>query len=88
MGRYSHEPVNATKSCKARGSNLRVHFKVNEIIIVRSDINLKLLIVFTKSIVLVVDTTLNYKEYLFFRRTRMKQHELSKTCPCVGHRNT
>ncbi|XP_053988183.1 60S ribosomal protein L17 [Hylaeus anthracinus] len=27
MGRYSHEPVNATKSCKARGSNLRVHFK-------------------------------------------------------------
>lgn len=29
MGRYSHEPVNQTKSCKARGSNLRVHFKVN-----------------------------------------------------------
>lgn len=28
MGRYSHEPDNATKSCKARGSNLRVHFKV------------------------------------------------------------
>ncbi|KMQ91225.1 tyrosine-protein phosphatase non-receptor type 14 [Lasius niger] len=27
MGRYSHEPVNQTKSCKARGSNLRVHFK-------------------------------------------------------------
>ncbi|XP_047003533.1 60S ribosomal protein L17 [Schistocerca americana] len=27
MGRYSHEPDNATKSCKARGSNLRVHFK-------------------------------------------------------------
>lgn len=29
MPRYSHEPVNATKSCKARGSNLRVHFKVS-----------------------------------------------------------
>uniref|UniRef100_A0A6M2DLS3 Large ribosomal subunit protein uL22 n=1 Tax=Xenopsylla cheopis TaxID=163159 RepID=A0A6M2DLS3_XENCH len=27
MGRYSREPDNATKSCKARGSNLRVHFK-------------------------------------------------------------
>ncbi|XP_049775479.1 60S ribosomal protein L17-like [Schistocerca cancellata] len=27
MGRYSHEPDNATKSCKARSSNLRVHFK-------------------------------------------------------------
>ncbi|CAN8005163.1 unnamed protein product, partial [Ixodes hexagonus] len=27
MGRYSVEPDNATKSCKARGSNLRVHFK-------------------------------------------------------------
>ncbi|XP_071035131.1 large ribosomal subunit protein uL22 isoform X1 [Parasteatoda tepidariorum] len=27
MGRYSMEPDNATKSCKARGSNLRVHFK-------------------------------------------------------------
>ncbi|KAL1429926.1 hypothetical protein MTO96_015426 [Rhipicephalus appendiculatus] len=27
MGRYSVDPDNATKSCKARGSNLRVHFK-------------------------------------------------------------
>jgi len=27
MTRYSTEPDNATKSCKARGSNLRVHFK-------------------------------------------------------------
>ncbi|XP_013790258.1 60S ribosomal protein L17-like [Limulus polyphemus] len=27
MGRYSMEPEIATKSCKARGSNLRVHFK-------------------------------------------------------------
>merc|ERR1712083_839963 len=27
MGRYSAEPDNATKSAKARGSNLRVHFK-------------------------------------------------------------
>ncbi|CAD6234284.1 hypothetical protein G9C98_001489 [Cotesia typhae] len=27
MGRYSKEPSNITKSCKARGSNLRVHFK-------------------------------------------------------------
>ncbi|KAI5706100.1 60S ribosomal protein L17 isoform X5 [Diaphorina citri] len=27
MGRYSKEPRNPTKSCKARGSNLRVHFK-------------------------------------------------------------
>jgi len=27
MGRYSAEPSNPAKSCKARGSNLRVHFK-------------------------------------------------------------
>jgi len=27
MGKYSREPDNAAKSCKARGSNLRVHFK-------------------------------------------------------------
>ncbi len=27
MGRYSHEASNPGKSCKARGSNLRVHFK-------------------------------------------------------------
>ena len=27
MTRYQTEPENATKSCKARGSNLRVHFK-------------------------------------------------------------
>ncbi|XP_054710575.1 60S ribosomal protein L17 [Uloborus diversus] len=27
MARYSMEPDNASKSCKARGSNLRVHFK-------------------------------------------------------------
>ncbi|KAI8489210.1 PREDICTED: 60S ribosomal protein L17-like [Branchiostoma belcheri] len=27
MTRYSLDPENATKSCKARGSNLRVHFK-------------------------------------------------------------
>merc|ERR1711872_339254 len=27
MGRYSTEPENAAKSCKARGSYLRVHFK-------------------------------------------------------------
>ncbi len=27
MGRYSTDPENPTKSCKARGSNLRVHFK-------------------------------------------------------------
>nr|QBH72827.1 60S ribosomal protein L17 [Frankliniella cephalica] len=27
MGRYSHEPEVVVKSCKARGSNLRVHFK-------------------------------------------------------------
>merc|ERR1712241_331668 len=27
MGRYAQEPDNATKSAKARGSNLRVHFK-------------------------------------------------------------
>lgn len=29
MGRYAREPDNAAKSCKARGSNLRVHFKVS-----------------------------------------------------------
>lgn len=27
MGRYSREPDVASKTCKARGSNLRVHFK-------------------------------------------------------------
>ena len=27
MTRYSTDPENTTKSCKARGSNLRVHFK-------------------------------------------------------------
>jgi len=27
MGRYSREPDNPSKACKARGSNLRVHFK-------------------------------------------------------------
>jgi len=27
MGRYSREPDNPSKSCKAKGSNLRVHFK-------------------------------------------------------------
>lgn len=29
MGRYATEPDNATKAAKARGSNLRVHFKVS-----------------------------------------------------------
>lgn len=29
MGRYAKDPDNATKSCKSRGSNLRVHFKVS-----------------------------------------------------------
>ena len=28
MGRYANEPDNIPKSAKARGSNLRVHFKV------------------------------------------------------------
>ncbi|KAF7846539.1 hypothetical protein BT93_L4184 [Corymbia citriodora subsp. variegata] len=28
MVKYSREPDNPTKSCKARGSDLRVHFKV------------------------------------------------------------
>ena len=27
MGKYSTEPLDASKSCKARGSNLRVHYK-------------------------------------------------------------
>lgn len=27
MTRYATDPENPTKSCKARGSNLRVHFK-------------------------------------------------------------
>ena len=30
MGRYATEPDNATKSAKAKGSNLRVHFKVQK----------------------------------------------------------
>ena len=28
MGRYAQEPDNPSKTAKARGSNLRVHFKV------------------------------------------------------------
>lgn len=28
MVKYSREPDNPSKSCKAKGSNLRVHFKV------------------------------------------------------------
>lgn len=32
MGRYAREPDIAAKSCKARGSNLRVHFKVNNFV--------------------------------------------------------
>jgi large subunit ribosomal protein L17e len=27
MGKYSTEPVDTAKACKASGSNLRVHFK-------------------------------------------------------------
>ncbi len=30
MGRYAAEPDNATKSAKAKGSNLRVSFKVKQ----------------------------------------------------------
>lgn len=30
MGRYSRESDNVAKSCKARGPNLRVHFKVRD----------------------------------------------------------
>lgn len=29
MGKYAREPDNAAKSCKSRGSHLRVHFKVS-----------------------------------------------------------
>lgn len=29
MGAYAREPENISKSCKSRGDNLRVHFKVN-----------------------------------------------------------
>lgn len=31
MGRYSRESDNVAKSCKARGPNLRVHFKVRTV---------------------------------------------------------
>ena len=31
MGRYAAEPDNATKAAKAKGSNLRVHFKVSKV---------------------------------------------------------
>lgn len=34
MGRYAREPDNAVKSCKARGSNLRVHFKVSYFLVI------------------------------------------------------
>lgn len=34
MGKaYAREPDNISKSCKARSSNIRVHFKVNIIVI-------------------------------------------------------
>ncbi|KAE9610517.1 hypothetical protein Lalb_Chr07g0187451 [Lupinus albus] len=29
MVKYSREPDNSTKSCKARGADLRVHFKLH-----------------------------------------------------------
>lgn len=29
MGKYAREADNAAKSCKSRGSHLRVHFKVS-----------------------------------------------------------
>lgn len=31
MVRYTKQPDNPTKSCKAKGSNLRVSFKVNQL---------------------------------------------------------
>lgn len=31
MGKYAREPDNAAKSCKSRGSHLRVHFKVSKL---------------------------------------------------------
>lgn len=31
MGAYAREPENISKSCKARGDNLRVHFKVSNL---------------------------------------------------------
>ena len=34
MGRYAAEPDNATKAAKAKGSNLRVHFKVNILFVI------------------------------------------------------
>lgn len=30
MGKYAREAENTAKSCKSRGSHLRVHFKVNK----------------------------------------------------------
>ena len=38
MGRYAAEPDNATKAAKARGSNLRVHFKVKKGLFIISSI--------------------------------------------------
>lgn len=32
MGAYAREPENISKSCKSRGDNLRVHFKVIKLI--------------------------------------------------------
>lgn len=56
MGRYSREPDNASKSCKARGPNLRVHFKVScKLIPGQTDADLLLLLLLTltsKSVVM------------------------------------
>jgi hypothetical protein len=42
MGRYANEPDNIPKSAKARGSNLRVHFKVKQ---KKNSFNIKFMLV-------------------------------------------
>lgn len=71
MGRYAHEPDNATKSCKSRGSHLRVHFKV---CIFRHFRQLLChLLMFSDS------------NFFFFFRIPTKPHRPLKKCHFVGH---
>lgn len=62
MGRYSREPEIAAKSCKARGSNLRVHFKNTcETANAIRKMPLKRAVAYLKNVV-------NHKECVPFRR--------------------
>jgi hypothetical protein len=77
MGKYSKDADNPSKSCKARSSNLRVHFKVS------------LYFSFSNSSESCsFDQIKNI--YIIFSnlcRTQEKQQMLSRECPYVVHKD-